>query len=100
MISSGMTNQFFKSEITSEDKLKQENLELKQEILELKHIISEKEKENDEKVKENSEQKQVILDLKKQLNEGKIIDDKEENDEEEAGALQGSSETCVRFAIS
>ena len=81
-----------KSEITSEDKLKQENLELKQEILELKHIISEKEKVI-------LDQKQVISDQKKQLNEGKIIDVKEEN-EEEAGALQGSSETCVRFAIS
>ena len=74
-----------KDEITSEDKLKQENLELKQENLKLKHIISEKDKE--------------IIDLKNQLNLGKIIDVQEENKEEECGA-QGSSETCVRFAIS
>ena len=60
-ISSGM----MKGEITSEDKLKQEILELKQENLELKHIISEKDKE--------------IIDLKNQLNLGKIIDVKEEN---------------------
>ena len=85
-ISSGM-KKFFKSKITSEDKLKQENIELKQEILELKHIISEKEKENS--------------DQNKQLNEEKIKDVKEkENEEKEASALQGSSETCVRSAIS
>jgi len=49
----------------SEDKLKQEILELKQENIKLKHIISEKDKE--------------IIDLKNQLNLGKIIDVKEEN---------------------
>ena len=45
--------------------MKQENIELKQENLKLKHIISEKDKE--------------IIDLKNQLNLGKIIDVKEEN---------------------